>query len=206
MRRARIAALSLVLIVAWWSVAWGAARLLIVRADDGSRADVVFILSGSAAYVERTHMAAKLFHAGRAPKIVLTNDGEQSGWSSAEGRNPLFVERAFNELKRAGVPEDRIEVLPERVRHTTDEAAHAHAQAQKENWRAIIVVTSAYHSRRARLIWREEFKDETEIFFNPVPTGEQTPSPANWWFSLRGWKMVAGEYVKMIYYALGSIA
>ncbi|GAC1405926.1 MAG: hypothetical protein NVSMB56_20020 [Pyrinomonadaceae bacterium] len=206
MRVARVAMLSAMLFVAWWLMAWGAARLLIVSADDERRADVIFVLSGSAAYVERMHAAAKLLRDGYAPKIVLTNDGERSGWSSAEQRNPLFVERAFNELKGAGVPEDRIEILPEHVRGTTDEAALAHAQAQKENWRAIVVVTSAYHSRRACWIWRNEFGDEAEIFFNPVPPGEQTPTPATWWFYPRGWKMVAGEYIKMIYYALGSVA
>ncbi len=210
MRASRIVAISIVLVVMWWLLAYTAARFLIVRACVEKRADVIFVLSGSAAFVERTHYAAKLFRDGRAPKIVLTNDGEQSGWSNAERRNPFFVERAFDELKRAGVPEDRIEILDEPVRHTTDESALAHAQAKRENWRAIIVVTSAYHTRRADWIWHGEFKDEfkndAEIFFCPVPTGERTPTPATWWFYPRGWKMVAGEYLKMIYYALGRVA
>lgn len=187
---------------AWWLLAWGAARLLIVHADDGKQADVIFVLSGSAAYLERTHAAAEIFHAKRAPKIILTNDGERSGWESVEQRNPLFVERALAELVRAGVPKEKIEILPEPVRHTTDEAALAHAQAKKEHWRAILVVTSAYHTRRARFVWRDEFGDESKIVFYPVLTGEQTPSPAVWWFYPRGWMMVAGEYVKMMFYGV----
>jgi uncharacterized SAM-binding protein YcdF (DUF218 family) len=203
-RRARIIALSAFALAAWWLIAWSAARFLIVSSDAPERADVIFVLSGAASYKERTRAAAQLFHEGRAPKIVLTNDGEQSGWSRAEKRNPLFVERAAQELERNGVPKDKIEILPTVVRHTTDEAALAHQEAEKVGWRSIIVVTSAYHTRRARLIWRDEFGDDAKIYFYAAPTGAQTPSPAMWWFHPRGWQMVAGEYMKMLFYAFGS--
>jgi len=35
-----------------------------------------------------------------------------------------------------------------------------------------------------------------------VTPGEQSPSPATWWLSFLGWKMVAGEYAKLVYYRL----
>src|SRR5436305_7458040 len=91
----------------WWIIAWIAASALVTGAELES-ADALAILSGSAAYRERTHRAALLFKLGRAPLIILTNDNQRSGWSSPEQRNPLFVERARDELLRAGVPADRI--------------------------------------------------------------------------------------------------
>ena len=38
----------------------------------------------------------------------------------------------------------------------------------------------------------------------PVAPGEETPAPCCWWVTARGWQMVAGEYVKLIYYRLRS--
>ena len=54
--------------------------------------DAIFVLSGSFAYGERTNKAAELFHAGKAPKIILTNDGEQAGWEESLQRNPFYWE------------------------------------------------------------------------------------------------------------------
>ena len=39
-----------------------------------------------------------------------------------------------------------------------------------------------------------------EVGIDGPPPGLQTPSPTTWWLRRRGWRVVAGEYVKMIYY------
>src|SRR3954463_3626738 len=101
----------LVLLV-WSLLAWGAAHALIVRSPLAGKADALVVLSGSATYVERTRFAAELLGEGRSTVIILTNDNQTSGWSNDEQRNPLFVERAANELKSAGVPGEKILVLP----------------------------------------------------------------------------------------------
>ena len=51
-------------------------------------------------YVERTRLAAESFVRGRAPVVLLTNDGQRGGWSKEEERNPLFVERAESVRRR----------------------------------------------------------------------------------------------------------
>jgi len=101
-----------VFIVAWEIVAWVAARALVVDADLSS-ADAIVVLSGSSAYVERTHKAAELYRAGRAPLIWLTDDHMRGGWSNALQRNPYFVERATDDGDVAsGARKPRIECLP----------------------------------------------------------------------------------------------
>jgi uncharacterized SAM-binding protein YcdF (DUF218 family) len=66
-----------------------------------------------------------------------------------------------------------------------------------------LVVTSAYHSRRALWIFRKVFSGTgIDIGLTAVAPGEQTPSPATWWLQLRGWRTVASEYPKLIYYWL----
>ena len=190
------------LLAAWWLLAWVAARALIVRADL-ARADAIIVLGGSSTYVERAQLAAQLFRAGRAPKILLTNDNRQGGWSNAEWRNPLFVERAAAELRRAGVPADGIEVLPQPVSSTYEEARLLRAYAGTHGLKSLLVVTSAYHSRRALWVLRRVLAGSgVEVGIEPVAPGAQTPRPAVWWLRPGGWSAVAAEYPKLIYYRL----
>ena len=59
----------------------------------------------------------------------------------------------------------------------------------------------AYHSRRALWTFEKVFATEdVEIGIESAPTGQQTPPPFYWWLTARGWQMVAGEYVKSLYY------
>lgn len=183
-------------------LAWTAARGLISRSDL-ARADAILVLAGSSTYVERTSRAAQLFHEGRAQKIILTNDNLQSGWSAERERNPLFVERAADELKRRGVPAEKIEVVPGPVRSTYDEAVRVRHYAAEHGLRSILVVTSAYQSRRALWTFRRVFQESGVLIgMDPVAPGEQTPRPVIWWAHRLGWELVPGEYLKMIYYRL----
>jgi uncharacterized SAM-binding protein YcdF (DUF218 family) len=196
-RRVRLGVL---LLLCWSVLAWLAARALVVNADL-QHADVIVVLGGSSTYVERTRTAAQLFREGRAPKVILTNDGQQGAWSSAQQRNPYSFERAAEELQRAGVPADRIEVLPQLVSSTYEESAMLREWATARKLRSVLVVTSAYHSRRAWWTLRRVFQgSNVEIGLAATPAGQQTPSPVAWWLHSRGWSLVAVEYIKMIYY------
>ena len=196
-RAARAAAVAL---LAWSLAAWGAARWLVV-AQELPRADAIAVLGGAASYVERTRHAARLFGEGRAPVVALTNEGLAGGWSQAEQRNPLFVERAAEELTRAGVPAARIEVLPRLVTSTHDEAVALRQYAESRGWRSLLVVTSGYHSRRALWTLRRVFTGSAvAVGLSPAAPVDETPRAATWWLAPRGWRLVAGEYVKLIYY------
>lgn len=197
----RVWRLSAALILLWPFVAWGAARGLVARAEVG-RTDALVVLSGSAAYAERAAEAARLYREGRAPVVLLNDDGVQGGWSEAEQRNPRFVELAAMELRRGGVPADSIRVLDARPTNTHDEALAVRAYAAERELRSLLVVTSSYHSRRALRTWRQVFQGSgVEIGLEPAE-GARTPGAWTWWLSSAGWREVAGEYVKMLYYAV----
>lgn len=197
-RRAGRAAV--VALAAWTLAAWGAARWLVV-AESLPRADAVVVLGGAAAYVERTREAARVYGEGRAPVVVLTNEGLRGGWSQAEQRNPYFHERAAEELRRAGVPRERIELVPGVVTSTHDEAVALKAYAASRGWRALVVVTSGYHARRALWTFRRAFAGSgVAVGLEPARAGAGTPSELFWWLRPRGWRLVAGEYVKLVYY------
>ena len=196
---ARVWRLAVAALVLWPFVAWGAARSLVVRAEVG-RADALVVLSGSAAYRERVAEAARLYAEGRAPLVLLSDDGVLGGWSEAEQRNPRFVELAATELQRGGVPAESIRVLDGLPTNTHDEAEAVRAYAAERGLRSLLVVTSTYHSRRALWTWRRVFRESgMEVGLEPAE-GARTPGAWSWWLSIAGWRQVAGEYVKMVYY------
>lgn len=193
--------IAVVFLVAWSPVAWLAARALIVN-ERLEHADAVVVLSGSSTYIERARWAAMIFNQGRAPKIVLTNDKLQSGYSLVQDRNPFFVELAVEELRRAGVPADKIEVIPTPAGNTHDEANLLRDYSMEHDLRALLIVTSPYHTRRALRTFERAFRGRsTRIGVESPPPGLQSPSPARWWLHPLGWKLVPGEYLKLIYYA-----
>ena len=184
------------------SLAWGAARLLIVRTP-AAHAEAIVVLSGSATFHERAQHAAQLYKEGRAGKIILTNDNLKSGWSEAEQRNPFYYERAKQELIQSGVPEQNIEVLMDPILGTYHEVCVIKLYCESHNIHSIVVVTSGYHSRRALFTFRKVFSgSETEVGMDPVEAGIDTPSPATWWYKSFGWQVVGQEYGKLLCYRL----
>lgn len=183
-------------LVVWSLVAWAAGRALVVS-EGLERADALVVMSGSADYAERAAAAARLFREGRAPVILLTDDGQRGPWSDAEQRNPFFHERAREELRRAGVPDEKIELVPGVVTGTREEAGRLRGHAGARGLRSLLVVTSAYHTRRALRTLRQTF-DGAGVALGVEPAG--APPAAFWWLSAEGWRTVAGEYAKMVYY------
>lgn len=198
--RAGLKFLAVVLVL--WLMSWAMAELLIVS-EPLVHADAIVVMAGSTAYMERTQRAADLYATGRAPKILLTNDNEQSGWSAEEQRNIPYHELAARSLRHLGVPGNAIETLPDPVSGTYDESLVLREYAEAKGLRSLLVVTSAYHSRRTLWTMRQTFdKASITIGLEPVPPGQQTPSPVTWWLHSRGWQLVPGEYLKMVYYLL----
>jgi uncharacterized SAM-binding protein YcdF (DUF218 family) len=184
------------------TLAWGAARLLIVRTPS-THADAIVMLSGSATFRERARHAASLYNDRRASRIILTNDNLRSGWSQTEQRNPFYYERARNELLQQAVPEKNIDVSMEPILGTYHEAWVVRSYCETHQIRSIVIVTSGYHSRRALWTFRHVFNGSgIEVNIDPVEAGIETPAPATWWLKSFGWEMVPKEYAKLCCYWL----
>jgi uncharacterized SAM-binding protein YcdF (DUF218 family) len=151
----------------------------------------------------RDRRAQRLVDLHRAPVVILTDDKLTSGWNGAEERNPFFYELAARELQNRGVPKERIQVISEAARGTYDESLNVCEYARSHQFTKLLIVTSAYHSRRALWSMRHACPGyEIETSVDGPPPGWQTPSPWRWWLHRWGWKVVAGEYVKLGYYWL----
>jgi uncharacterized SAM-binding protein YcdF (DUF218 family) len=200
--RRRILVVGLLCLATWPLLAWAAAELLIVKSDLAA-ADAIVVLSGSSTYVERADWAARLFREGRAPLIILTDDKLISGWNGAAERNPYFYELAVKELQERGVPAERIRVISGPAVGTYVESLSVREYATSHKLKRLLIVTSAYHSRRA--LWSMRRASEgsgIELGIDAPPPGLQTPSPMFWWLRKRGWQVVASEYPKLAYYRL----
>jgi uncharacterized SAM-binding protein YcdF (DUF218 family) len=198
----RFAVVILTIFGMFFGLAWIAARALIVKLPL-ERADAIVVLSGSAAYLERTQLAAKLYADGGSSRIILTNDNQQGGWSETQQRNPFFIERERENLIASGVKSEQIEIVPAAVTGTYDECLKIRRYAEMQGYKSLLIVTSAYHSRRALWTLRWVFRGSgIEIGLDIVMPGQQMPSATTWWLSRRGWRVVALEYPKLIYYWL----
>ena len=201
-RARRLTVTVLIALAAWPLAAWVAARGLVVECEL-ERADAVVVLAGSSTYRERARHAAGIYARGRAPLVLLTDDGQRSGWSAERQTNPLFHERAAEELLKSGVPAERIRVLPGVVTSTHDEALRVREFVEGGGARSLLVVTAAYQSRRAR--WTMERvlgASGVRVGVDAPPPGEESPPASTWWLRGLGWKLVPGEYVKLAYYVL----
>jgi len=201
-RRRRIVRILLVCILIWPVAAWLGARALITEAPL-EKADVIVLLSGSANYEERARAAANLLLEGHSQRLLITNDNQRGPWSSVEQRNPFFNERALQEIKDAGVPAEKVELLMQPVSSTHEEAELIRNYVTDRGLRSVLVVTSAYHSRRALWTFTRVFHGtNVQVGLKRVAPGAETPPPATWWLTVRGWRLVPTEYVKLIYYVI----
>ena len=193
--------LIIVLAAIGWSVIAPqlAGHLIVEKPLD--QADAMIVLSGSAVYKERTQKAAELYRQGVAPVVFITNDGERAGWSQQEQTNPSYIALAQRELIANGVMPDAIVVLPGIVSGTDQEAQAIKAELDRNQIKSLLLVTSAYHTRRALRTFEKILADKNvEIGVAHPPAGVTTPDPNYWWLTPAGWQMVAGEYVKSTVY------
>jgi uncharacterized SAM-binding protein YcdF (DUF218 family) len=201
-RRYKITIFFLSLFLAWLLIAPFLAKGLIIE-KPLEKADAILVLSGSSLYIERTQKAAEVYKKGAAPVVFLTDDGDRTGWSKIEKRNIPYVEMARRNLISQGVPAEAIVILQPQVTGTIYEARVLAEKAKTENLQSIVIVTSAYHSRRALWVFERFFAENnlhTEFGIVPAAAGVQTPPPFVWWLTAKGWGSVGAEYLKFAVY------
>jgi uncharacterized SAM-binding protein YcdF (DUF218 family) len=161
------------------------ARMLAV-ADPIGPSDVIVVMAGDPDY-ERTTTAAALMHAGRGRILILTG-GEPGPGDSAASLRARALE--------LGVPPERIQV--ETTSHSTREAVLAVApMVQSLGARTVTVVTSPYHLRRAAAAARRAWPG---VVVRSYPASPSSWRAEGWWRSGQGRRIVATEYLKLLYY------
>lgn len=167
--------------------------------EEPLKSDAIVLL-GSADY-GRPVYAAELWRKGFAPEVWLSRQAVRPSVVLARrlGVAMPTEEEAFRAiLLHEGVPKDRIRPYGWQVVST-----YAEAKALREALPAgktFIVVTSRYHARRSRMIFRRFFEPES-VRVSATP---YEPFRRQWWRDKDLAAMSILEFVKTFFYLLGG--
>jgi uncharacterized SAM-binding protein YcdF (DUF218 family) len=163
-----------------------AGRFLVVQ-DPLDRADVIIVLSGGRGD-ERVRQAAELYQQGYAPLVLLSGGEEMAGISV-----PEVLKRQAMAL---GVPADALLSEPDST-STAEQARYLRPLLEPRGMRRAIVVTSSYHTRRTRRLFRKAFEG-SGIEIRVYPVQRDVWKPEGWWTREQDTETLVLEYVKLV--------
>ncbi|MBI5240171.1 MAG: YdcF family protein [Elusimicrobia bacterium] len=168
--------------------------------DPPERADAIVVLGGG---FFRPMYGADLYREGLAPQVWISRIlPEEHEAPLRELGVPLRSETALNRiiLLKKGVPAKDIRLYGQDVNSTRDEAASFAREFGGGRGRTILLVTSRYHARRARLIFRGRLPGSRVIV---CPTPYET-FDRRWWRHKGLTFAAATETLKLLNYLTGS--
>lgn len=149
----------------------------------------IVVLSGDSVFGDRLRHGADLYRQGYAVRLILSGRAIRANFSEAE-----LMER---EALAQGVPAGALLL----VRHSGDstlEAALALRQfLAEQKIRSIIVVTSNFHTRRARKIFRRVLR-QTGVQVRVSASSDVRFNPRRWWKTRTGRKHMVLELLKFL--------
>jgi uncharacterized SAM-binding protein YcdF (DUF218 family) len=148
----------------------------------------IIVLSDDNFYADRATRAAELFREGDAPLVVASGRRLRPTAGIAELMEHDLIER--------GVPKDKIIRFPQDADNTREEAQALARFAADHRWNSIIVVTSNYHTRRARYIFRHVFPPDIAVSVASARDGDFDPE--QWWTKRKSIKQLTQEFAGML--------
>jgi uncharacterized SAM-binding protein YcdF (DUF218 family) len=156
--------------------------------DPIDRADALLVLGDDNFYADRATRGAELFREGKAPVVVASGRRLRPNAGIAELMEHDLVER--------GVPKDKIVRLTHDADSTEEEAEALKKLVKERKWRRVIVVTSNYHTRRARYIFHKVFPQGVESRVASARDGDFDPQ--HWWEKRKAIKELTHEFAGML--------
>ena len=151
--------------------------------DSPQLSDAIVILGNDDYDGDRAARAAELFKAGWAPHIVASGQYLRPYASVAELEQHDLTER--------GVPVGAITKLAHRAGDTREEAMDVGAALTSHGWKKVLIVTSNYHTRRARYIYHRTLPSGSEL--RVISARDPAYDPDKWWQSRPGFKLFFRE-------------
>ncbi len=177
----------LVLTAGWW-----------LRMDDAPRkADAIVILAGD---LHRAIYAADLYNQGLAPVIMLGRPyvDEPDPLCGLGFPCPSQVESMERVLRAKGVPEGVLKLYGHDHMSTVEEAESLERELGPKP-RTLLIVTSPYHCRRAKMILSGILRSH-ELIMTPTPYER---FDAIWWNHQGSAGAVVSEVAKFVFHFLG---
>ena len=187
--------ISLLFLLVFCFVLYAARRPLLRMAGESwvvedplQQSDALLLLSDDNFFADRATRASELYRQKLAPVVVASGRRLRPTAGVAELMEHDLIER--------GVPKDRIIRFPQDVDNTREEAQALRALVVEKNWHSVIVVTSNYHTRRARYIFERVFPDSIAVRVASARDGGFDPE--HWWENRKSLKLFMGELVAMV--------
>jgi uncharacterized SAM-binding protein YcdF (DUF218 family) len=168
--------------------------------DPPEKAAAILVLGGDPS---RALQAAELFRAGYAPTVYITVPVRDPLWRRLDELGitlPSEEELTRKVLAVGGVPDGAVQLLGRNVASTAQEAALARERLAGSAG-PLIVVTSPYHVRRARMILRDALHGAPRLV---LIANRHEPLPDAWWKDQAAARNVVLETVKTLYYLAGG--
>ncbi|MFA5921265.1 MAG: YdcF family protein [Methylococcaceae bacterium] len=162
-------------------------------ANEPIQADLIVALGGGTG--ERDQMAAELYKAGHAKKILLTGMGVSSnaGQSYYQSPRSLF-------LLKQGIPSEAL-IFDGLSTNTHQEAFNTAALLVAYNWQSALVVSDPPHIRRLDYCLQPVFK-KAGLSYQLIQSTAPTWHADRWWQDKKWLQFCVSEVVKLVYYAL----
>jgi len=163
-------------------IPWGIIKLgqWIVIEDPLQPARAIVALTPQVPY--RAMEAAALYHQHLAPEIWVTRqDNSEEELAFRRLRIQLTPDEATSVevLEHLGVPASSIRILDRPIRNTDQEIRLIAEELGRTKGNQVIIVTSKYHTRRVKAIWRAVVGIKPKAI---VRYAHEDPyDPARWW-------------------------
>jgi len=135
--------------------------------DPLEKSDAIIELSIDNFYADRATRTAEIYRQGFAPVVV----------ASGVRLRPYagIAELMEHDLVLRGVPKEKILRYPHDAENTREEAEALLKLASEKKWKSVIVVTSNYHTRRTRYIFRRVFPGNVTVSVLGARDGDFDP-------------------------------
>jgi uncharacterized SAM-binding protein YcdF (DUF218 family) len=162
-----------------------------------SRADVIVVLGGGPD--TRPFEAARLFHLGLAPRILVMNPRPSP--SAQLGLVPTEADLSRAILLAKDVPTGDIYITSDMVTNSYDESIVVRDWAKTNGIGRVIIPTDVFHTRRVRWLYHKELKGTgIQVEIEAVPVRQYTVD--DWWQHEDGVIAFQNEVLKYAYYRI----
>jgi len=151
---------------------------------------LIYVLGGSQESLKwRIPLAATLYHRVPGSRVLFMNVAEITEYNPALGRNYTHDEWVIHEMMGVKIPATDIEFIAIPARHfgTLGEARHISGLVNRRHQGRLILVTSAYHTRRVSIAFSHFLKGWSELYI--YGSGEKIP-----------FHHLMEEYIKVLFY------
>ena len=159
----------------------------------------IMVLSGPPS---RALYAADLYSEGYAKDVYVTRPVREHYFKLTDDLGVYFprTEQVQKDvLMKKGVPEKNIHIVGNDCKSTVDEAKTANSIFSGEGC-SVLVVSSPYHVKRARMIFRDNVR---KCRFKVLATPYE-PFPKKWWTDQDSARNILLEVTKIVFYKLGG--